>query len=349
MMLGFSVFLCLLGLLNSATAGRVCSIPPQLQSATYKPVKNVYEMGDFVVYSCLPGYVSQGSIQAFCLSAGIWNHATLTCRRKRCGFPGPLENGKINQTEINFQSWVTYSCNKGYVLHGANQSMCTDRGTWTGQLPTCGPITCSIPPVPENGKIASDFPKVQNISSYLDLVKYECLPRYVMFGNDTATCTASGNWSDLPECRDVKCNRPTEIENGFISFSPARKYDLGESVTYGCKPTYVLDGLRTSICEKDGEWTPKPTCRAPCRITTKKAVVIYNGRKLSVDKISNHLIQHGDTIAYYCKNKAEKCAYMAETHCVDGNFTVPSCYKEQSSWNIFSTDPSKMQLCANAS
>ncbi|KAM4663143.1 beta-2-glycoprotein 1 [Discoglossus pictus] len=346
-MLWFNLLLCSLCILHNVTARKGCARPPDILFAAHKPEKVAYEAGDFVVYSCKSGYMRySGSHQAFCLSAGVWNPATLTCKRRNCVKPSPLENGNIHHTETNSEYWISYSCNEGYMLHGSNKSMCTERGTWSGQPPTCEPITCPPPPTPEFGKVSFYIPREANVSSYLDVVKYECLPHYALFGNETAICGDNGNWSALPECRDVKCNRPTEIANGFMTYSPHRKYDYGEHVTYGCKPTYVLEGPRNSSCGKYGEWTTKPSCKAPCSVTTKKAVVLYNGKKIKVDKIAHQQIQHGDILGYFCKNKQDKCAYTVDTPCHDGNLTIPSCYKEPSSWNPFYTAASDMQLCS---
>ncbi|KAM4691163.1 beta-2-glycoprotein 1 [Rhinophrynus dorsalis] len=228
--------------------------------------------------------------------------------------------------DFKFESSVVFSCHEGFVLRGANVSICTDSGKWSEQIPTCEPVSCPHAPVLEFGRLLTYHPREANISYYLDFARYECLPKYALFGNETITCTASGNWSQLPECRDVKCQRPTEIKNGFMTFSLYREYHYQEVVTYGCNPTYVLEGPRSSFCDKDGNWTTKPVCRAPCHLTTSKAVVLHNGRKTKVEKISNQLINHADTITYYCKDPDKKCSHLVDTQCLDGNLVVPSCY-----------------------
>lgn len=136
-----------------------------------------------------------------------------------------------------------------------------------------------------------------------------------------------------------------EIPNGYMSFAPYRKYSYKEAVTYGCNPPYALVGSRTSYCDKDGEWTQKPLCQAPCHVPTPKANVLHNGRKTRVDEISRQQIQHGDVITFYCRNKKENCAYSVQSQCHDGNFTVPACYKKPGLLSVFSTDPSKMTPC----
>ncbi|MEE6507187.1 hypothetical protein FKM82_007992 [Ascaphus truei] len=130
-----------------------------------------------------------------------------------------------------------------------------------------------------------------------------------------------------------------------MTFSTFRKYNYKEVVTYGCNPTYVLEGQRHSFCEKDGEWSPKPTCRAPCQLTVKKAVVLYNGNKIDIQKISNQQIHHADIIGFYCTDETGKCGYPADTQCLDGTITIPSCFKEIGFWNWLTKDPSGLPSC----
>uniref|UniRef100_A0A8C5R7I0 Beta-2-glycoprotein 1 n=1 Tax=Leptobrachium leishanense TaxID=445787 RepID=A0A8C5R7I0_9ANUR len=281
--------------------------PRELPFATYQPLKILYEFRDTVTYSCSPGYVKKsGTVKAVCLFAGNWDHASLTCEPLRCPLPGTLINGKLFKLKD----------------------------------PVCLPaISCPPPPVPKFGALVHYTPKVGNISLYLDNVTYGCLPKYALFGNETASCTENKTWSHMPECRNVQCKRPTEIDSGFMTYSPQRLYDYQETVTYGCKPSYVLDGPKTSICDKNGHWTLKPTCRAPCFVTTKKATVLLNGRKTRVEDIADQLIQHGDIITYFCKDEKEKCSHNVESRCQDGHFAIPSCYKGWALPLVWTTRP----------
>ncbi|XP_053309517.1 beta-2-glycoprotein 1 [Spea bombifrons] len=341
--------LCGLCLLNSVTGQKLCSRPREVDFAVYKPLKIFYEFRDSVSYACSPGYEKvSGKDRALCLMAGNWEHATITCQRKQCPNPGVLPKGQVRYRELSYGSHIHFACNEGYNLHGANESRCTESGTWSPEVPACKPITCPPPPVPNFGRLVLYTPREGNTSQYLDNVTYGCLPKYAMFGNASAYCTANGTWSRTPDCRDVKCRRPTEIEHGFLTYSPPRLYDYQEAVTYGCKPTYVLDGPKNSFCDKNGEWTVKPSCRAPCHVTTKKATVLYNGRKTRVDKISDQLIQHGDIVTYFCKDDKGDCAHSRDSMCLDGHFTVPPCYKDPGLFSFFSTAPHKLPPCATA-
>ncbi|KAM5135846.1 beta-2-glycoprotein 1 [Mantella aurantiaca] len=328
----------------------VCARPREIQAAVFRPGKVVYEPRDHVTYSCIPGYERQsGKDRAVCLILGNWEHATLQCQPQRCPKPGTLDNGQVHYKDLTYQSVTSFSCNKGYRLYGANESECLEGGKWSHKMPLCEAVTCPPPPLSKSAQLDFRAPRGRNVSIYGDAVTYRCPQNYAMIGHENVTCTENGTWSVVPECRDVKCNRPTEIINGYMSFALYRKYNYKEFVTYGCNPPYALDGSRISYCDKDGEWTRKPACRAPCHVTTPKATVLYNGRKTRVDEIAGQQIQHGDILSYFCKNKADKCAYTVPSQCQDGNFTVPTCYKKPGTFSLFSTEPSKMTPCAQES
>ncbi|KAG8445946.1 hypothetical protein GDO86_013713, partial [Hymenochirus boettgeri] len=292
-----------------------CSKPPQIESAVHKPDKPTYDPGDVAVYSCIPGFTWQsGSHKVVCERTGRWSYTGFHCERRRCVFFDTLENGEIFAKDNRFQSVVYFSCKEG-------------TGTWSDEKPTRQPVTCLPPPVPEFGYLTYYKPKDGNYSWYTDVVKFQCQTKYAMFGNETATCMANGNWSQTPECREIKCNRPTEIENGFMSFALDRKYDYKETVTYGCNPYYVMQGSRTIFCDKTGDWTAKPECKASCKVNVKKAHVLYNGNRVDVNEIPNQLILHGESLTYFCADANGKCAHLADSQCLDGQFVVPSCYK----------------------
>ncbi|KAM4012288.1 beta-2-glycoprotein 1-like isoform 2-T2 [Anomaloglossus baeobatrachus] len=333
-------------LLSFSAAGRVCGRPREVDSAIFRPGRVVYNALDIVTYSCVPGFVkASGNDKAVCQTLGNWEHATLRCTRRQCPVPAAPENGSVYYKEITYQSVASFSCDEGHRLLGSNETECLVSGGWSAPPPACEKVTCPYPEIPRLGRLEFYEPRRGNVSTFRDVVRYGCDPHYALIGNETAMCRANATWSHVPECREVTCQRPAEIPNGFTSFAPYRRYHYREAVTYGCNPPYTLEGPRASYCDKDGEWTPKPLCQAPCHVPTPKANVLHNGRKTRVDEISRQQIQHGDVITYYCKNKTENCAYSVPSRCHDANFTVPACYKKPGLISVFSTDPSKMTPC----
>lgn len=274
------------------------------------------------------------------------SHCVLPAKAKRCPSPGPLQHGKIDFIDLHYQSSISFSCEPGYNLVGTRTSQCMADGKWSGTFPQCQPVTCAPPSIPEFGVLSYRHLKPGKPFNFLDTITFECVPPLALIGNETATCMANGNWSGIPECKVVVCPTPTGIENGFIQFAVRRTYHYNESVSFGCQSNYVLDGPTHSRCEKTGNWSTKPTCKGPCKIPVKKAVVLYNGEKKRVQNDLKEGITHGESISFFCKNKEKSCAYTVAAPCVDGNLTVPACFKERGFFSsLVKKDPSDMKPC----
>ncbi|CAM4554629.1 beta-2-glycoprotein 1 [Lepidochelys kempii] len=341
------LFLWIVTLAHGALAEHVCPKPREVPFATIDVDKRIYERGEEIMYTCDPGYSHQsGSRKYTCPWSGKWPINTMRCIPKKCPSPEPMRNGIVHFIDLNYQSLIHFSCEPGYILYGANTSQCMADGQWSGKLPECQPVTCPPPSLPEFGVISYHKLTPGNESVFQDIIRFECLPSFALFGNETATCMANGSWSDIPECRYVQCPHPTGIENGFVNFAVRRTYHYMESVDYGCQPHYVLDGPRESRCEKTGRWSTKPSCKAPCKIPVNKATVLYNGRKIKVQQDLKEGIQHAETIFFFCKNKEEKCGYTIPTQCINGQLTVPSCFKEIGRFeSLWKTDPADLTPC----
>ncbi|XP_006017415.1 beta-2-glycoprotein 1 [Alligator sinensis] len=341
------LFLWIVTLTHCVLAGNICSKPPEVPFATIDVDKKEYQPGEEVTYTCRPGYVHQSGTKKYvCNWSGRWLLNTMKCTPKKCPFPGLLENGKISFTELTFQSTISFSCNPGYILNGARISQCMADGRWSGTPPHCQPVTCPPPQIPEFGVILYHTLKPGNVSVFQDMIRFECLPSFALLGNETAMCTANGNWSNIPECKYVTCPTPTGIENGFINFVVRRTYGYKERVSFGCNGRYVLDGPRESMCEKTSDWSIKPSCKAPCKIPVKKATVLYKGEKVAVQDGLKEGIQHDETISFFCKNKEKDCVYTVPASCIDGNLTVPECFKERGFFSsVFKKDYAERTQC----
>ncbi|XP_025721221.1 beta-2-glycoprotein 1, partial [Callorhinus ursinus] len=193
----FSIFLC-----HVATAGRTCPKPDVLPFATVVPLKESYDPGEQIVYSCHAGYVSRGGMRRFtCPLTGLWPINTLRCTPRVCPFAGILENGAVRYTTFEYPNTISFACNTGFYLNGSSSARCTEEGKWNVDPPVCTPVTCPLPSIPKFATLSDYKPFAKNHSLYGNKAVFECLPHYAMFGNDTITCTAHGNWTTLPECR----------------------------------------------------------------------------------------------------------------------------------------------------
>ncbi|CAJ0916812.1 unnamed protein product [Ranitomeya imitator] len=157
-------------------------------------------------------------------------------------------------------------------LHGVKESECLASGAWSGPFPVCENVTCPYPVIPRLGRLDFFQPREGNVSIYRDMVRYTCDLSYALIGNEMATCRANGTWSHVPECRNVKCQRPAEILNGYMSFAPYRKYNYKEEVMYGCNLPYALVGPRSSY------WTKMEIGPRSRAVRVRSAVALWHRR-----------------------------------------------------------------------
>uniref|UniRef100_UPI00398E76D3 beta-2-glycoprotein 1-like n=1 Tax=Pristiophorus japonicus TaxID=55135 RepID=UPI00398E76D3 len=326
-----------------------CGKPPNVNNANVVNGKKVYEPGEEVMYSCMSGYAGFGLNRLICPKSGVWGQPKIKCAPKSCHVPYMLENGEMQATDFKFGREVYYKCNEGFKLKGLNRSTCLSDGTWSDQQRSCEPIQCSPPTPPKNGKIRlHPTGRPNKVSVFGDMIFYECMEGLALIGNETGFCLANGNWTNSPQCKEVKCVPPPKIVNGFLVFALKRSYNFKESVEFGCIENYILDGSRAITCEKTGNWTPKPMCRAPCILPVKRARIFYNGKKLWIDDLSKKRILHAERVAFYCKNKERNCGYPVLAQCIDSKVQLPSCFEEPSkiSYNLYYRSlPSEIAQC----
>jgi len=71
----------------------------------------------------------------------------------------------------------------------------------------------------------------------------------------------------------VTCPRPENIERGYMSSSDQREYDFMEKVRYGCEDNYELDGIFEIVCQQNGNWSEKPSCKGRTAISITAFII----------------------------------------------------------------------------
>lgn len=61
-----------------------------------------------------------------------------------CGDPGTIRNGNRSLGSFGWQEVVTYSCFDGFRLVGLPSRLCGDAGMWSGSLPDCLGVYCTV-------------------------------------------------------------------------------------------------------------------------------------------------------------------------------------------------------------
>ncbi|XP_006892182.1 PREDICTED: complement factor H-like [Elephantulus edwardii] len=241
-----------------------CGHPGDTPFGSFKlTVRNEFEYGAKVVYTCSEGYQLIGAINyRECEPEGWSNHIPL-CEVVKCSPVTEPENGRVISDalepgqEYSFGQVVRFECDSRFKLDGPQEIHCSADGTWSGEMPNCVEISCSIPEILNGRAVSTKKSYKEN-----ERLQYKCNQGFEYTERGDATCTKFG-WSPSPSCKEVICN-PPYIVNG--DFSPARIVHRAEDeVTYQCKRGFypATKGNRIK-CTSSG-WIPAPRCSLkPC-------------------------------------------------------------------------------------
>ncbi|XP_076380505.1 sushi, von Willebrand factor type A, EGF and pentraxin domain-containing protein 1 isoform X1 [Megalopta genalis] len=179
------------------------------------------------------------------------------CQETICPLVTIPEYGYIVGNSNNYSrivnSSIMFKCRHGYILEGNGESVCFPNSTWSS-VPSCKPVVCGKPPKLINMVLKED--SIETVSFIFgNMITYQCLPGYLMFGQPNARCLASGNWSKVyGTCSKLSCNKP-KLPPGVTVHG--RSYLYQDQLTYVC-PNSRKQGLIT--CKADGQWSDPPNC-----------------------------------------------------------------------------------------
>ncbi|XP_062834679.1 complement receptor type 1 isoform X4 [Anolis carolinensis] len=306
-----------------------CSTPPNVHHGKYNGLETTkYTSGQFVKYTCEPGYVLKGEAIIYCTASGEWSFAVPYCEEIRCQQPPHIQNGTYSNLEAEaFSSGMSlsYTCEAGYILTGEATIYCTESGSWSPPAPRCEALQCPPPPSIPNGDRNSNGSTSFDVGEYMN---YTCHQGYLLRGTDSIYCTTSGAWSQpLPRCEAMHCPLPPRVVHGeYIG----KNFKYGKSVIYICDAGYSLVGDHVVTCVLEGansvNWTEPPKCKgclAPPEIDKGKH---HNDSGILRD------FPYGSSVTYYC-DAGYFLIGAATVYCLSSGIwdkPVPQCKDRQS-------------------
>ncbi|EFN68310.1 Sushi, von Willebrand factor type A, EGF and pentraxin domain-containing protein 1 [Camponotus floridanus] len=191
----------------------------------------------------------------------LLNDSTYVCDSS-CAPPEIPKYGYIdninNTDDINnrkaINNVVIFKCRHGYVLEGDERSVCLPNVTWSA-LPSCKPVACGEPPIFANAILKRDVDEKTQNFIFGNMISYQCIPGYRVFGQMTLRCLGSGKWSRMNgRCSKISCGKP-QIQPGIMLHG--RSYLFQDQLTYVCS-----DGKKRGVitCQADGKWNESLKC-----------------------------------------------------------------------------------------
>ncbi|KAG3258217.1 complement decay-accelerating factor isoform X4 [Ictidomys tridecemlineatus] len=248
-----------------------CGPPPEVPNA--QPIlggSTSFPEKTAITYKCNEGFVKipGNPDSVVCLSNNQWSEFIEFCNRS-CDVPTRLLFASLKK-DYNMQNYfpvgstVEYECRPGYIRNPFQsvKLTCLQNLTWSKAAEFCKKKSCPNPGELRNGDI--------NITTglfYGSPIFFSCHTGYRLVGESSSYCTLFDRtlkWSEpLPECVEIYCPEPIQIDNGYIQ-EEQEVYVYRQSITYGCNKGFNLVGKSSIYCtvtEDEGEWSdPPPQC-----------------------------------------------------------------------------------------
>ncbi|CAG2242997.1 CSMD [Mytilus edulis] len=210
-----------------------------------------------ITYACTIGYeLKSGDLTRQCQDDKAWSGSPPVCEVVACPDLAPVNFATITaETGKNYQSTITYACNKGYELKSGDRTrQCQDDKAWSGSPPVCEVVAC-----PDLAPVNFATITAETGINYQGTITYACNTGYELKSGDlTRQCQDDKTWSESPPvCEIVACPDLAPVNFATITAETGKNYQ--GTITYDCNTGYELkSGDLTRQCQDDKTWSGSP-------------------------------------------------------------------------------------------
>ncbi|KAK1890334.1 Sushi von Willebrand factor type A EGF and pentraxin domain containing protein 1, partial [Dissostichus eleginoides] len=262
-----------------------CEKPPPLLHGVSEG--DSYNYGDFVMYSCLPGFDMKGDSVQTCQGDRTWSGTQPVCVAQSCGPPPTVQHAQVQMTGDTHLHNASYVCDAGLQLVGLKTLVCVANGTWSLPAPTCEVAKgCDSPREVLHGRVQE-----HSLNSGR-AVEFLCDKGYRLMGDSLVVCQGGDTWSStFPTCQPKSCPAPPGW-GGDSRDGPPQEFHVGQSVRVPCPKGQQVRGSGTVSCRPDQTWSP---VSAVCeRVSCGPPLHVSHG------VVRGAVFQFGDVAVYSC-------------------------------------------------
>ncbi|KAG7481185.1 hypothetical protein MATL_G00064130 [Megalops atlanticus] len=119
----------------SLSPAKSCKTPPPLGNGFVLEPKDVYPVGNKIVYSCIDGYHLLGDAVAECSEDQTWERKPMECKRTVCSAPllPPEITGSPWNLTYQIGETITMTCPPERKLEGPSEILCDSSLNWSPQ------------------------------------------------------------------------------------------------------------------------------------------------------------------------------------------------------------------------
>ncbi|XP_063796360.1 E-selectin-like isoform X2 [Pseudophryne corroboree] len=180
--------------------------------------------------------------------AGKWNDEPCNKKKVALCYKASCHASSCNNHGECVETINDYTCNCSEGFYGANCEHV---------------VTCPAVNDIDNGSVVCTH--VNGDFTYQSSCHFACLDGHVLVGSESAQCTGKGDWGfQIPHCKAIRCEHPSELENGVIDCSNTGEMLPDKSTcSFSCNEGFTLAGSPSVICVTPGQWTEEfPKCDA---------------------------------------------------------------------------------------